>query len=100
CTHRVVEVAPAFDADGLGHRHLHALDEVAVPDRLEEGVREAEDEQVLDALLAEIVVDAEDALLGERLVEDVVELLSRRQGAPEWLLDDDSTAVVQADALE
>jgi hypothetical protein len=36
------------------------IDEVPVPDRLEDPVREPEDEDVLDRLLAEVVVDAED----------------------------------------
>ena len=58
-----------FDAEALGHRDLHVLDVVAVPDRLEERVGEAEVEDVLHRLLAEVVVDAEDALLGEDAVQ-------------------------------
>ena len=68
---RVVERPAALDPDALGHRDLHAAHVVAVPHRLEQGVREPEDQQVLDALLAEVVVDAEDAVLGEHLVQDV-----------------------------
>jgi hypothetical protein len=56
----VVEAAAALDAEGLGHGDLHALDVVAVPDRLEERIGEAEDHQVLDGFLAQIVVDAKD----------------------------------------
>ncbi len=63
----VVERATTLDADGLRHRDLHAAHVVAVPDRLEQRVGEAEHEEVLDALLAEVVVDAEDAVLGEHL---------------------------------
>ena len=44
----------------LGHRDLHVVDVAAVPDRLEDPVAEPEDEQVLDGLLAQVVVDAED----------------------------------------
>ena len=62
----VIEAAAAFDAEILGHGDLHAFDEIAVPDRLEEGIGEAEIEQVLDRLLAEIVVDAEDRLSRRR----------------------------------
>ena len=61
----LVEAAPPLDADRLGHRDLHAAHVVPVPDRLEQHVREPEHEEVLDRLLAEVVVDAEDALLGE-----------------------------------
>ena len=44
---------------------------LAVPDRLEQRVGEAEDlPEVLDGLLAEVVVDAEDLRLRERLRDD------------------------------
>ena len=39
--YRVVEVPAILDAEVLSHRDLHARDEVAVPDRLEDRVREA-----------------------------------------------------------
>ena len=60
------EATTALDAEALGHRDLHALDIVSVPERFEESVREAEDQKVLDRLLPEIMVDAEDA----RFIED------------------------------
>ena len=65
----VVERAAALDAEVLRHRDLHALDVVAVPDRLEEGVDEAEEEHVDDRPLAEVVVDAEDRRLSELRAE-------------------------------
>ena len=55
-----VEGAAPLDAEALGHRDLHALDAVAVPDRLEELVGEAEEQDVEDRLLAEVMVDPED----------------------------------------
>ncbi len=85
----LVEGAAALDAEVLGHGDLHPADVVAVPDRLEEGVREPEVQDVLDRLLAEVVVDAEDARLGEHRVQDPVQLLRRRQVPAEGLLDDD-----------
>ena len=85
----VVERAPPLDAEVLGHRDLDAGHEVAVPDRLEERVGEPEHEQALDRLLAQVVVDAEDVLLGEGLVEDPVELLGRLEVPAERLLDHD-----------
>jgi hypothetical protein len=63
----VVVAGAAADADVLGHRDLHVVDVVAVPDRLEHGVAEPERQDVLHRLLAEVVVDAEDRLLGEHL---------------------------------
>jgi hypothetical protein len=56
----LVEGAPGFHADRLGGRDLDVVDGVAVPDPLDHRVGEAEDEEVLDGLLAEEVVDPED----------------------------------------
>ena len=83
---RLVEAAPALDAELLGHRDLHVGDEVAVPHRLEHRVGEPEHEQVLDRLLAEEVVDAEHVGLGERSVEDLVQLAGGLPVAAERLL--------------
>src|SRR5215207_9912337 len=63
---------------------------VAVPQRLEHRVGEAEDEQVLHRLLAEVVVDAVDLLLVEPAVHERVELARRGEVAPERLLDDEA----------
>ena len=62
----LVERGAALDAELLGDGDLHVVDELAVPDRLEDPVREAEHQHVLDGLLAQVVVDAEDLVLGER----------------------------------
>ena len=48
---------------------------------------------VLDGLLAEIVVDAEDLLFVEYAGQRVVQLLRGRQAAAEGFLDDDALAV-------
>ena len=70
---RVVELAALLDADRLGDRDLHVVDVVAVPQRLEEAVGEAEDQDVLHRLLAEIVIDAEDLLLARHAQDLLVE---------------------------
>ena len=59
----VVERAAALDPEVLRHRDLDALDVVAVPEGLQEGVHEAEEEHVDDRPLPEVVVDAEDRRL-------------------------------------
>src|SRR5262249_8956341 len=96
----LVEAAAAFDAEVLGHRDLDALDVVAVPDGLEERVREAEVQEVLDRLLTEIVVDAEDRGFRQHRMQDPVELLGRRQVAPEGLFDDDAGVIRAAGLAE
>ena len=89
----VVEGAPALDAEVLGHGDLHALDVIAIPERLQEGVGEAEEEHVVDRPLAEVVIDAEDRRLVEGAEQDAVELLRRGEVVAEGLLDDDAGAV-------
>ena len=96
----LVEVGPLRQAERLGHVDLDVVDVVAVPDRLEEAVGEAEGEDVLRRLLAEEVVDPEDLLL----VEDLVQLGVERSGAgevgAERLLHDDPAALDQAGLRE
>ncbi len=99
-TDRVVERAPALHADLLRHRDLHAADVAPVPDRFEQGVREAEDEEVLDGLLAEVVVDAEDVLLGEHLMQHLVQFERRCEVSTEGLLDDDAAPPVETDGRQ
>ena len=85
----VVVAGAAADADVLGHRDLHVVDVVGVPDRLEHLVREPQRQQVLDRLLAEVVVDPEDRVGREHRLDDVVQLAGRLQVVAERLLDDD-----------
>ena len=89
----LVEGAARPHVERLGHRDLDARHVIAIPDRLEERVGEAEVEQVLDRLLAEVVVDAEDRRLGEHLVDRRVQCPRRREVASERLLEDDPRAV-------
>src|SRR5438477_12160336 len=78
---------------GAGRRgDLDALDVVAVPERFEERVGEAEVQQVLDRRLAEVAVDAVDRRLVEVAQQDAVERPRRPQVPPERLLHDDAGA--------
>ena len=90
CAGGLVEGAAAFDADGFGGGDLDVVDVVAVPDVLEDAVGEAEDEDVLHGLLAEVVVDAEDLIFVEDLVDLVVEGAGGFEVVAEGLLDDDA----------
>ena len=62
----LVEAAPVLDAERLGHGDLHVVDVAAVPDRLEDGVGEAQGQDVLDRLLPQVVVDPVDLRLRRR----------------------------------
>ncbi len=84
----LIERPAAFNADALRRRDLHVVDVVAVPDVLKDAVGEAEDEDVLHRLLAQVVVDAEDLVFVEDLVHIVVQRARRIQVVAEGLLDD------------
>src|SRR5205809_3462892 len=85
----VVELAASHHAKALGHCDLHILDVLPVPDRLEERIREAEVQDVLNCFLPEVVIDAEDRRLRKVLVEHAIELSRRYEVAAKRLLDDD-----------
>ena len=82
-----VVAAATLDADGLGHRELDVIDEVAVPDRLEDAIGQAEGQNVLHSLFAEVVVDAEDLRLLERVLHGAVEVPRRLEIHAERLFD-------------
>lgn len=83
----VVISCAASQTDVLGHGDLHMVDEVRVPDGVKQLVGEPQRQDVLHRLLAEVVVDAEDRLLGENLVDHRIELAGAGQIVAEGLLD-------------
>src|SRR5580704_18329095 len=88
CAGFFVESASARDAKRFRHRDLHAFHIIAVPDGLEEGVRKAEEEQIFDLFLAQIMVNAKNRRFGKDGVQRGVEFLSRSEIAAEWLFED------------
>jgi hypothetical protein len=102
----LVEGAPVLDPDRFGDGDLDVVDVAAVPDRLEDSVGEAEDQQVPDGLLAEVVIDPVDLRLPEDLADLAVQADRRVEVVAERLLDDDPAPaalvplVIQADPAE
>jgi hypothetical protein len=86
---RIVESPSALDPDLLRRRDLDLVDVLAVPERLEDRVAEAKDQDVLDGLLAQVVVDAEGLSLVEGPGHQPVQLASGGEVASEGFLDDD-----------
>jgi hypothetical protein len=82
-----VIILAALDADRLGDADLDMVDVTAVPQRLEQRVGEAQREQILDRLLAEIMVDPERALLGEMSGDRVIDLAARGEVRTERFLE-------------
>ena len=70
----LVEAGAALDPHRLGDGDLDVVDELAVPDGLEDPVREPQREHVLHRLLAEVVVDPEDLVLAEPAVQELAQL--------------------------
>ena len=92
----LVEAGALAEPQRLRHVDLHVIDEIAVPDRLEQAVGEAEREDVLRRLLAEEMVDAENLVLGEHLVQLGVQRLGALEIGAERLFHDDARALDQA----
>ena len=87
CAGRVVEAAAMADAELFVDGDLDVIDMVAIPDRLEDAVGKAQHQDVLHRLLAEIVIDPVDLVLGEELQELFVQRLRRGEIGAERLLD-------------
>ena len=86
----LVKIGAALDADGFGRGDLDVIDMVAVPQRLEDRVREAQRHDVLDRLLAEEMVHAEDLRLVQYLEDAGVKSLGGGKVAAKRLFDDDA----------
>ncbi len=87
---RLVETDPLAQGECFRHVDLHVVDEVAVPDRLEQAVGKAERQDVLRRLLAEEMVDPENLALVEHLVQLGVQHHGARQIGAERLFHDDA----------
>ena len=88
----IVECPPALNSEVFRHGDLHTLDLVAVPERLEKRVLEAEENHVMHWPFSQIMIDAEDVLLVESAEQNLVKRLRRRKVVTEGLLNDDAGA--------
>jgi hypothetical protein len=70
--------------------HLDVTDEGAVPEGFEDEVGEAQNREVLDELLPEVVVDSEDLLLTQMSLQVLVQLPAALQVFTEGFLHDDT----------
>ena len=77
------------DPEVLGNCDLDVVDEVAIPDGLEQRIREPQRDQVLDRLLAQVVIYPEHLRLVEHSQYLRVQLPRRSQVVAERLLDHD-----------
>src|SRR5579885_1870232 len=82
--------AAALNTDIFCHRDLHMIDITPVPDRLKDAVSQAEDQDILHRLFAEIVVDAVDLFLAKDLAHLAIELFGRGEIVSKGFFDDDA----------
>src|SRR6266404_845683 len=68
-----------LDTEFLGHRDLYVLDQAPPPQRLEQRIAEAQRHEVLHGLLAEIMIDTVDLLLGEHGAHLLVDEIGGRR---------------------
>ena len=85
----VERAAAAFHAHGFRGGDLHVVDELPVHDRLKDRVAETEGQQVLNGLLAQVVVDAVNLMLVQPLEDLDVQRLGRGEVVAERFFDDD-----------
>ena len=95
-----VELGAVLDGEPLGDVDLNVIDELAVPDRLEQAVGEPEGENVLRGFFAEEVVDPKDLFLVESLVDRLVEFACALQVDAERLLHDDPRVLRQVGLVQ
>jgi hypothetical protein len=90
----LVVAGPVADADRFAHRDLDVVHVALVPERLEDPVRETEDEDVLNRLLREVVVDPVDLLFVEDAPQGPVQRPGGLEVVAERLFDDDPRPAV------
>ena len=83
----LVELAAPLHADRLRHGDLHVIDPVAIPNRFEQPIGEAERHDALDRVFSQKVVDAENLVLVQRAQNTGIQLARRLEAMAEWLLD-------------
>ncbi len=87
-------------AQRFRHVDLHMIDEVAIPDRLEQTVGEPERENVLGRLLAEEMIDAENLIFRKYLVQFGIEPLGAGEVDAERFFHDDARVGDQIGLLQ
>src|SRR5271166_4588314 len=83
-----IEAPTVLNSYSLGYGDLNVVNMVAVPERLENAVCEAQHQDVLDRFLSEEVIDPIDLVFGQHLEDLRVEGFGRCQIVPEGFLND------------
>src|SRR6478672_628950 len=89
----VVECPPALNSEVFGHGYLHALDLIAVPERLQNCILEPQKNHVTHRSFPQVMIDAKDVLLVESTEQNPIELLRRDEVVTEGLFNDDTSTI-------
>jgi len=89
----IIKSAAPLDTEIFGHRDLHTLDMVAIPERFQKRISKAEKEHVVHRPFSQVMVDAEDRLLVESAQQGAVERLRREEIVTERFFNDDASTV-------
>src|SRR5713101_5857877 len=89
----IVKSASPLHTELLSHGDLYALDVVAIPERLHQCVGEPEKYDVVDRLLAKIVVNAKNIGFGKSTMQDAIQLFCGSKVVAERLFDNDPRAL-------
>ena len=91
---RFVECSSALHAYGLGNDQLDMIDIAPVPDRFENRVANAKNEQILGRLLSKVVIDPIDLVFLKNGRQLAVQLASGTQIMSKRLLDNNPAPAV------
>src|SRR4029453_2308199 len=68
----LVVASTGADAFVLSHRNLHMIDVFLIPQRFEDGIGKAHDQEILDGFLTEVVIDTKKLALVDDLRQSVI----------------------------
>src|SRR5262245_13461956 len=88
CPNLFVEATATLDTYSFGCCDLNMVDMVTVPERLEDAIGKAQDQDILDRFFAEEVIDPIDLVFSQHLEDLCVEGLRRRKIVSEGFFDD------------
>src|SRR4051812_10939061 len=83
----LVELPMRPDSFVLRNCYLHVVYVAAIPDRFEDRVGETENKQILNRLLAQVMIDAEDLILRKPLRQERVQIAGRVEIVAKRFLD-------------
>ena len=84
------KMAPRPDADIFGDCDLHMIDMAVIPERFENRIRKAENEEILDCFFAEIMVDPVNLRFIEVFGDVLLETFRRCTVVSKRFFDDDA----------